>query len=454
MPALLTLRSLLPPVAAAMLFAAGTMPAVGQAITGDCSEEANVALAFTDAIAQEDHQFIWDHHLKYQKERQQIRDSNPSFLWASAEDQAFQQHHWSTEWGDLSAKVLSGHAEIAETRRLTEETCQIFVSVTFSSPFDSPLEGSELLKRVVFRVITQRDPRLISSFQRLDVGDVVWEASPVVDDAKFSNARINRSTPFVRDKLEKLYHRLAGESSVRARQLRAKISYELGMIDLVTGELRRRRETGVGRILEAIDQDSGYMHRLFVDDFEFIVTRSNDLDLVREFIVENFEGHPFAGKTCHALTARHVIPKENFGAAYDPLHPQKPTLLRVKCSWPYSLIEVGSEDQNILVHRQAHKWDGKAWKPIDLLSKNVRIGDDGKSWHQGEAFALFEHGENGENDLVFFVAYWCRGIGPNVWKCGCRDERCEAQYWSLQVYSHNTDKLADKLEDVPLAPAR
>jgi hypothetical protein len=417
-----------------------------------CAAQAETASTFVDAIAEADYQFIWRHDIQSVQQIKKIQDTNPAFLWESAEESAFNQQDWDKKWQGVRALLDSGLRDVAEARSLSDDTCQIFISVSFPRPSDSPVENLQLLKRLVFRVLVQKERPVITEFARLPVGDEIWDPSPTVEDVIFIHGVIDRGAPFVRDRLARVHDLLQGSESPRAQRLRAKAAYEGGLLDLVMGEFSRQKRAGASVIAELIEQDKSYEAQFFLQDFGFIVGNSANLAVTKELIVEHFDAHPFGGRACHAMTPRYPVSRPDFAPPFDQISPQKPMLVSVRCAWPYSLIEVGTGEDAIVIFGGMYRFVQGAWKRIDLTSPYLHGIGSGERWYRGEAYALLQHQDGEQDEMVYVVAYVCRNVGGDNWKCGCPDERCDRPLWSMQAFSHNTAALAERLKSMPVAP--
>ena len=143
-----------------------------------------------------------------------------------------------------------------------------------------------------------------------------------------------------------------------------------------------------------------------------------------------------AGGACHLLDSSKPVPN-GWGAAYNPLSPQKELLVSVSCDVQTATFNLGNNQQTTYIYHQGYLKPGGAttWIPVTFSGSNIQAN----AWYPAKATYFRAFNPNELSQTGQFAAYMCHWTGyPDKggggWKCGCRDSACATPYWQLQEF--------------------
>lgn len=119
---------------------------------------------------------------------------------------------------------------------------------------------------------------------------------------------------------------------------------------------------------------------------------------------------------------------EGFGAAYDPLDPDEPLLIRATGCYDPNVVAIGRGSENQYIYRLGYEWRNDQWNPVALNGANFV-----EDWIVGSANAVLPRSAAEIDTTNYFVAYMCTWTGRE-WKCGCADSQCAEAFWQLQAF--------------------
>lgn len=131
-------------------------------------------------------------------------------------------------------------------------------------------------------------------------------------------------------------------------------------------------------------------------------------------------------QTCSTYTASTAIPA-GYGSPFNQLSGSGESLLSIACSTNGSTANAGSSQSNTYTYKTGFVSQNGTWSKIDF-SGNPDPSNAG--WFKGIATAPLPAASSSQNFVVAFVCQYNGG----KWKCGCRDNACSQNYWTLQAY--------------------
>lgn len=134
-----------------------------------------------------------------------------------------------------------------------------------------------------------------------------------------------------------------------------------------------------------------------------------------------------ANVPCAAYTESLPIP-QGYGAAYNLFTDARGLLLQGKCFEKKVRVTAGDSAaaSTTYVYSTAYWWDGEKWRPFTFTGTAA-----GSQWVAGEAEAEIAMPSSFSN--LYVAAYVCQ-LQNGSWKCGCRNQSCNQNYWQLQRF--------------------